>query len=42
VRLRERICFKRAAVAMARKLTVIMHAILKSGQPFQREAGPMA
>jgi transposase len=42
VRLRERIGFKRAAVAVARKLAVIMHAMLKSGQPFQREAEPMA
>jgi transposase len=32
----------RAAVAVARKLAVIMHAMLKSGQPFQREAEPMA
>jgi transposase len=42
VRLRERIGFKRADVAVARKLAVIMHAMLKSGQPFQREAEPMA
>jgi transposase len=34
--LRERIGFKRAAVAVARKLAVIMHAMLKSGEPFNR------
>ena len=33
--LRERLGFKRAAVAVARKLAVIMHALLKSGQTFQ-------
>ena len=33
---RERIGFKRAAVAVARKLAVIMHAMLKSGEPFER------
>lgn len=32
--LRERIGFKRAAVAVARKLAVIMHAILKTGKTF--------
>lgn len=36
--LRERIGFKRAAVAVARKLAVIMHAMLKSGEPFNRIA----
>lgn len=40
--LRERIGFKRATVAVARKLAVIMHAMLTSGQSFQREAHPMA
>lgn len=35
--LRERIRFKRAAVAMARKLVVIMHAMLKSGEMFDRK-----
>ena len=34
--LRERIGFKRAAVAVARKLAVIMHAMLKSGEVFNR------
>ena len=42
LKLRERVGFKRAAVAVARKLAVIMHAMLKSDQTFQREAGPMA
>ena len=36
LKLRERIGFKRAAVAVARKLAVIMHAMLKSGEPFER------
>lgn len=40
LKLRERIGFKRAAVAVARKLAVIMHAMLKSGQSFQRQAEP--
>lgn len=30
----ERLGFKRAAVAVARKLTVIMHSILKTGEVF--------
>ena len=34
--LRKRIGFKRAAVAVARKLAVIMHAMLKSGELFNR------
>lgn len=34
--LREKIGFKRATIAVARKLAVIMHSMLKSGQPFQR------
>lgn len=38
LRLREKVGFKRAAVAVARKLAVIMHAMLKSGQPFDRAA----
>ena len=37
--LRERIGFKRAAVAVARKLAVIMHAMLKSGQVFDPKMG---
>ena len=35
----ERIDFKRAAVAVARKLADIMHAMLKSGKLFDRSAG---
>ncbi len=38
LKLRERIGFKRAAVAVARKLAVIMHAMLKSGELFTRMA----
>jgi transposase len=40
-RLREKIGFKRAAVAVARKLAVIMHAMLKTGEIFER-AGAVA
>src|SRR5579884_3717012 len=36
--LKERIGFKRAAVALARKLAVIMHAMLKNGSYFDRTA----
>lgn len=38
----ERLGFKRAAVAVARKLAVIMHAMLKSGESFDRAAGATA
>ncbi len=34
LQLRERLGFKRAAVAVARKLAVIMHSMLKTGQDF--------
>jgi len=34
LQLRERLGFKRAAIAVARKLSVIMHTMLKTGQPF--------
>ena len=37
--LRERVGFKRAAVAVARKLAVIMHTMLKTGEPFDPKAG---
>ena len=37
--LRERVGFKRAAVAVARKLAVIMHAMLKSGDLFDPQIG---
>ena len=33
-KLREKLAFKRAAVAVARKLAVIIHAMLKSGESF--------
>jgi transposase len=39
LKLRERIGFKRAAVAVARKLAVTMHAMLKTGAFFDRNAG---
>jgi transposase len=42
LRLREKIGFKRAAVAVARKLAVVMHAMLRSGQLFDRTAGGAA
>jgi len=42
LRLREKTGFKRAAVAVARKLAVIMHAMLRSGQLFDRTAGALA
>lgn len=41
-KLRERIGFKRAAVAVARKLAVIMHTMLKTGEPFDRSIGAAA
>jgi transposase len=40
--LKERVGFKRAAVAVARKLAVTMHAMLKSGERFDRTAGAAA
>lgn len=42
LKLREKIGFKRAAVAVARKLAVIMHARLRSGEPFNRQSAAMA
>jgi len=42
LKLRERIGFKRAAVAVARKLAVTMHAMLKTGAFFDRAAGAAA
>jgi transposase len=39
LRLKERVGFKRAAVALARKLAVTMHAMLRSGELFDRTAG---
>ena len=40
--LRERVGFKRAAVAVARKLAVTMHAMLRSGEMFDKAAGVTA
>ncbi len=42
LQLRERIGFKRAAVAVARKLAVIMHTMLKTGELFNPNAGAAA
>lgn len=42
LKLRERIGFKRAAVAVARKLAVTMHAMLKTGALFDRNAAATA
>lgn len=39
LKLRERLGFKRAATALARKLAVTMHAMLKSGELFDRTIG---
>lgn len=39
LKLRERLGTKRAAVAVARKLAVIMHRMLKTGEPFNKLAG---
>ena len=39
LKLKDRLGFKRAAVAVARKLSVTMHAMLTSGQLFDRAAG---
>ena len=36
--MRERLGFKRAAVAVARKLAVIMHTMLKTGEIFNPSA----
>jgi hypothetical protein len=36
LKVRERVGFKRAAVAVARKLAVMMHAMLKTGELFDR------
>jgi hypothetical protein len=36
LKLKEKIGFKRAAIAVARKLAVIMHTMLKSGEMFNR------
>jgi transposase len=38
IRLRGKVGFKRAAIAIARKLSVVMHAMLKFGGCFERRA----
>lgn len=42
LKLREKIGFKRAAVAVARKLAVIMHTMLKTGEIFDRSVDAAA
>jgi transposase len=42
VKLREKIGFKRAAVAVARKPAVIMHTMLKTGELLNRSPGAAA
>jgi transposase len=42
LKLREKAGFKRAAIAVARKLAVIMHTMLKTGELFNRSAGAAA
>ncbi len=40
--MKERLGFKRAAVALARKLAVIMHAMRATGELFDPRAGSKA
>jgi transposase len=42
LKLRERVGFKRAAVAVARKLAVVMHTMLRTGEFFDRTASTAA
>lgn len=42
LKLKEKIGFKRAAVAVARKLAVVMHTILKTGEFFEKTVGAAA
>jgi transposase len=42
LKLRERLGIKRAAVAIARKLAVIMHSMLKTGEAFNKSTGATA
>lgn len=42
LKLRGRLGIKRAAVAVARKLAVIMHSMLKTGEPYNKLAGAPA
>ena len=40
--LKKRLGFKRAAVALARKMAVVMHAMWKTGTDFNPKAAPSA
>jgi hypothetical protein len=42
LKLREKVGFKRAAVAVARKLAVVMHTMLKTGEIFERSAAGLS
>ncbi len=42
LKLKEKIGFKRAAVAVARKLAVIMHTMLKTGELFDPQVAVAA
>ena len=42
LKLREKVGFKRAAVAVARKLAIVMHTMLKTGERFDRTIGASA
>jgi len=42
LKLKEKIGFKRAAIAVARKLSVIMHSMLTTGEIFNRSTGALA
>ena len=42
LKLKEKIGFKRAAVAVARKLAVIMHTMLKTGELFDHSVNAAA
>jgi transposase len=42
LKLRERVGFKRAAVAVARKLAIVMHTMLRTGEFFDRSASTAA
>lgn len=42
LKLKEKVGFKRAAVAVARELSVIMHKMLTTGEMFNRSASAIA
>ena len=42
LKLREKVGFKRAAVAVACKLAIVMHTMLKTGERFDRTIGASA